>query len=61
MHRRRSSASEKSRGYGDVWLFEGAKTVRAFANEGLIDRYELYIVPELLGEGVQLFGPGLKR
>jgi dihydrofolate reductase len=50
--------AESARKSGDVWLFGGARTTRAFAQAGLIDRYELYLVPELLGDGLRLFESG---
>ncbi len=39
----------------DVWVMGGAKTIQGFLEAGLIDRYELFIMPVTLGKGVRLF------
>ena len=47
---------------GDVWLVGGGKLQQAMIAEGGLDRLELFIVPEMLGEGVPLFPPnGYRR
>lgn len=42
----------------DVWLLGGGLAIRSFHEEGLVDRWELFRIPEELGEGVPLFPPG---
>ncbi len=42
----------------DVWMFGGGRTIAAFHRLGLIDRYELGLVPLILGDGIPLFPPG---
>lgn len=39
----------------DVWLMGGGKSIAAFHAQGLVDRWELAIIPTLLGEGIPLF------
>ena len=47
---------------GDIWLMGGGVTAANFLARDLVDRLELYIVPELLGFGVRLFPvPGPRR
>jgi dihydrofolate reductase len=41
----------------DVWLMGGGKAIAAFHQVGLVDRWELGLVPVLLGEGIPLFPP----
>jgi dihydrofolate reductase len=44
------------RGSGkDVWLMGGGESLAGFDEHGLIDRWELTIVPVLLGQGAPLF------
>ena len=42
----------------DIWLIGGANSVRAFHEAGLIDRWEIFVAPVLLGDGVPLFPRG---
>src|SRR4030095_1758379 len=44
----------------DIWLVGGGKLAQAFFNEKLVDRMMLFIMPDMLGEGIPLFGPGQK-
>lgn len=47
---------------GDIWLMGGGVTIANCLSRGLVDRLELYVVPELLGFGVRLFPvPGPRR
>ncbi len=47
---------------GDIWLLGGSVTAGMFLTRDLVDRLELYVVPELLGQGVRLFPvPGPRR
>lgn len=39
----------------DVWLMGGGESLAGFDEHGLVDRWELGLVPVLLGEGVPLF------
>jgi dihydrofolate reductase len=38
-----------------IWLFGGSKVIQSFMNLDLIDEYQLYIVPKVIGEGIPLF------
>lgn len=40
---------------GKIWLFGGSKVIQSFMNLDLIDEYQLYIVPKIIGEGIPLF------
>jgi len=40
---------------GDVWVFGGGDAIRQFLEAGQIDSMELYVVPEVLGSGIELF------
>jgi len=42
---------------GDVWLFGGAKLLDGFLTVNAIDRFELYVIPLLLGKGMPLLPP----
>ena len=44
---------------GDVWLVGGSQTVRAFLEIDAIDRFEITVVPRLLGRGIPLFAQGV--
>jgi dihydrofolate reductase len=44
-----------ARSEGDIYLFGGAETVAAFARLDLIDEYQLFVHPIVLGGGVPLF------
>lgn len=39
----------------NIWLFGGSKVIQSFINLDLIDEYQLYIVPKIIGEGIPLF------
>lgn len=39
----------------DIWLMGGGQAIDAFRAAGLVDRYELSIMPVLLGSGIPLF------
>ena len=41
---------------GDVWILGGARTIRGFLDAGAIDRFEIFVMPVLLGDGLPLFG-----
>jgi dihydrofolate reductase len=45
----------KERSEGDIYLFGGAETVAEFARNDLIDEYQLFVHPVVLGGGVPLF------
>ena len=40
----------------DIWICGGANTAGQLMKEGLIDRYQISIIPTLLGAGIRLFG-----
>jgi dihydrofolate reductase len=42
---------------GDVWLYGGPKLWAGFLDAGALDRFELYVVPVLIGEGIPLLPP----
>jgi len=41
---------------GDVWIVGGASVVTQFLFGGLVDQLEMFIIPEILGDGIRLFG-----
>ncbi len=43
---------------GDVWLVGGGKAIRSFADAGEIDRWRLFVVPVMLGDGARLLAEG---
>jgi dihydrofolate reductase len=51
-HELRSSAQ------GDVWLFGGAQLWAGFLSADAVDRFELYVIPHMIGEGMPFFPPG---
>lgn len=38
-----------------IWLFGGSKVIQSFVNFNLIDEFQLYIVPKIIGDGIPLF------
>ncbi len=47
---------EQLRGTGkDIWLMGGGLSIDSFHQAGLVDRWELAIIPVLLGDGIPLF------
>lgn len=53
------AADLKRAAVGDIWLLGGARAARPFFAQGLVDRFELFVIPVLLGDGVRLFDSGL--
>lgn len=45
----------KEEARGDIWHMGGGWSLQPFHDAGLIDRWELFVMPVLLGEGVPLF------
>lgn len=43
---------------GRVWLMGGGEIIRLFLQNGLVDIFDLFYVPVLLGGGVSLFPAG---
>jgi dihydrofolate reductase len=43
----------------DVWVLGGPKALHAFRELGVVDVYELFVLPMLLGDGIPLFERGL--
>ena len=41
--------------HDNIWLMGGGETTRALLDIGELDEIEVYIVPELLGDGLPLF------
>jgi dihydrofolate reductase len=39
----------------NIWLFGGSKVIQSFINLDLIDEFQLYIVPKIIGDGIPLF------
>jgi len=39
----------------NIWLFGGSKVIQSFVNLDLIDEFQLYVVPKVIGEGIPLF------
>jgi dihydrofolate reductase len=39
----------------DIWLIGGGKSIATFHAEGLVDSWELSVIPVLLGDGIPLF------
>ena len=50
----RDAGRDAARGR-DVWLMGGADSIRAFHEAGLVDRWEIFIAPVLLGDGIPFF------
>lgn len=47
----KKKSSEKK----DIWLIGGGDSIVSFHQAGLIDRWEIFIAPIMLGEGIPLF------
>ncbi|GAB3018935.1 dihydrofolate reductase family protein [Niabella terrae] len=48
-------AAIKKSGAGAIWLYGGASLIHSFLRLGLIDEYQLYVHPVVLGSGKPLF------
>ena len=46
---------------GGIWLCGGGKLASCLEGAGLIDEYQLSVMPILLGEGIPLFSPPLPQ
>lgn len=42
---------------GNIWLMGGGEIISCFMRENLIDQYNIYVMPALLGKGIPLFPP----
>ena len=42
-------------GEKDVWILGGKQTIHAFSQANLIDRWDIFVIPVLLGGGIRLF------
>jgi dihydrofolate reductase len=40
---------------GNIWLFGGSNLIRQCLEYDLIDEYQLFVVPQLIGDGIRLF------
>ncbi len=61
---RQELSSEVGTERRDVWLIGGAESIHAFHCAGLVDRWEIFVAPVLLGDGIPLFprhGGGLSQ
>ncbi|WP_300298972.1 dihydrofolate reductase family protein [Ferrovibrio sp.] len=52
------AAELRQTSHGDVWLFGGPQLWAGFLDIGAIDRFELYVIPHMIGEGMPLLPPG---
>ncbi len=50
---------ERQAGERAVWLVGGPQSLRPFIERGAVDRWEIFVMPCLLGHGPVLFGGGL--
>jgi len=46
---------------GAIWLVGGGEIVQLFLAENLIDEYYIYLMPDLLGDGLPLFPAGFPK
>ena len=53
---RKLAATLKQDSQRDIWLLGGALVAQDFLAADLIDTFELYVVPVILGDGIRLFG-----
>jgi len=49
----------KQRQAGTIWLIGGAQIVGECVRHDLIDEYQIFVHPVILGSGISLFPPGL--
>lgn len=52
------AAELRQKSKGDVWLLGGARLWDGFLRVGALDRFELFVIPRLIGEGLPLLPPG---
>lgn len=45
----------------NIWICGGADVVRQAMEAGLIDEYRISVIPVVLGEGIPLFGAGIRE
>lgn len=43
---------------GDAWVLGGGRLQQAFLDRGALDRLDMFVVPELVGEGIRMFPGG---
>ncbi len=41
---------------GDIWVVGGASVVTQFLFGGIADQLDVFVIPEILGDGIRLFG-----
>ena len=46
---------------GNIWLMGGGEIIRCFMRENLIDKYYIYVMPTVLGNGIPLFPAGFPK
>ena len=54
------SFMKKYKPKGKVWLLGGAEVINHFLKDDLVDEMRIFVMPELLGDGVRLFKEGNK-
>ena len=46
---------------GNIWLMGGGEIIRYFMHGNLIDKYYIYVMPTILGNGIPLFPAGFPK
>ena len=41
----------------DIWMMGGAGIIASFLDEGEIDKFTIFVIPKLIGEGIPLIAP----
>ncbi len=45
----------RAKKYKNIWIMGGAKTCQSFINRGLVNSFDLFLIPDVLGGGIKLF------
>lgn len=51
----------RTTGIGSVWLMGGGNVIRMFLMKGLIDMFDIFYAPVMIGDGVQMFPAGFSQ